>query len=484
MKTQSTRKDHRAGQATTPHQRVLVADDDPNIRQLLELTLSSDGYEVICASNGHELVRLAQERIPGLILVDLMMPQMDGYEAIRQMRNDTRTAHIPMLILTARSRTGDVVVGFESGADDYIAKPFDLAELLARVKSHLRRAAQRPVLNPLTGAPGGMLLSQELRHRLASDAPLALLYADLDNFKAFNDAYGFSRGDQAILLVAHIIQSVVAMQGNPDDFIGHIGGDDFAVLTTPDRVDAICRALIATFDREMLQLYPKDDRRRGYLTAADRHGILRRFNLMSISIGVATSQRRNFSDEEEFTRVAAEMKQFAKAQAGSSYAMDQRIADQRVADQSSATERRRAHQRNIVIVSDDGSLRSVLRSTLQGDNYPVQEAADIATLERWLDEEPPALVLADAQLGEPLWAFCTAHASVELGPPIVVLAYDDEEVERARAAGATACLQQPLPLTDIVACVGRLVRVPYDPGDNAARSVGSSQDGTDFLTTP
>jgi DNA-binding response OmpR family regulator len=124
-----------------PHQRVLIADDDPNIRQLLELTLRGDGYDVICASNGHELVRLAQERVPGLILVDLVMPYMDGYEAIRQMRNDTRTAHIPMLILTARSRSGDIVTGFESGADDYIAKPFDIAELLARVRSHLRRAA-------------------------------------------------------------------------------------------------------------------------------------------------------------------------------------------------------------------------------------------------------------------------------------------------------------------------------------------------------
>jgi DNA-binding response OmpR family regulator len=192
MNAQSIHPDDPSAQAVVPHQRVLVADDDPHIRQLLEVTLRSDGYEVICASNGHDLVRLAQERVPGLILVDLMMPQMDGYEAIRQMRNDTRTAHIPMLILTARSRSGDVVVGFETGADDYIAKPFDVSELLARVKSHLRRAAQRPVLNPLTGAPGGVLFAQELRHRMARGAPLALLYADLDNFKAFNDAYGFS----------------------------------------------------------------------------------------------------------------------------------------------------------------------------------------------------------------------------------------------------------------------------------------------------
>jgi DNA-binding response OmpR family regulator len=456
------------GQAIMPHQRVLVADDDPSIRQLLELTLRSDGYDVICASNGHELVRLAQERVPGLILVDLVMPQMDGYEAIRQMRNDTRTAHIPMLILTARSRSGDIVIGFETGADDYIAKPFDINELLARVKSHLRRSAQRPVLNPLSGAPGGVLFSQELRHRLVRGAPLALVYADLDNFKAFNDAYGFSRGDRAILLLAGIIQNILAMRGNPDDFIGHIGGDDFAVLTTPDRVDAICSALIATFDREVLQLYHPDDRRRGYLSAADRHGILRRFKLMSISIGVVTSERRAFSDEEEFTRVAAEMKHFAKAQSGSGYAVDQRVVRQRA-----STERRSARHRGILIVSEEGSLRAVLRSILQGDNYPVQEVEDVESLRRRLDDDPPALVLADAQLGAPLWALCTARAGTRRCPPIVVLAHDDDEIALARAAGATACLQQPLPLADIVTCVGHMLNGPCDPNEDMTRAVGS-----------
>jgi diguanylate cyclase (GGDEF)-like protein len=468
MKARLSQHDDLGGQAIVPHQRVLVADDDPSIRQLLELTLRSDGYDVICATNGHELVRLAQERVPGLILVDLVMPQMDGYEAIRQMRNDTRTAHIPMLILTARSRSGDIVIGFETGADDYIAKPFDINELLARVKSHLRRSAQRPVLNPLSGAPGGVLFSQELRHRLARGAPLALLYADLDNFKAFNDAYGFSRGDRAILLLAGIIQSILAMHGNPDDFIGHIGGDDFAVLTTPDHVDAICSALIATFDREVLQLYHADDRRRGYLSAADRHGILRRFKLMSISIGVVTSERRAFSDEEEFTRVAAEMKHFAKAQSGSGYAVDKRVVRQRA-----STERRSARHRGVLIVSEEGSLRAVLRSILQGDNYPVQEAEDVESLRRRLDEDPPALVLADAQLGAPLWALCTARAGTRRCPPIVVLAYDDDEIALARAAGAMACLQQPLPLADIVACVGHMLNGPCDPNEDMTRAVGS-----------
>src|SRR5215210_6933643 len=129
----------------------------------------------------------------------------------------------------------------------------------------IRRSAQRPVRNPLTGLPGGVLLAQAIRQRLTSKTPFALLYADLDNFKAFNDTYGFSRGDQALLFVASIIQRVMAAHGNPDDSIGHIGGDDFAMLITPERAEPICRALITLFDKEVLQLYDPEDQQRGYI---------------------------------------------------------------------------------------------------------------------------------------------------------------------------------------------------------------------------
>lgn len=122
--------------------RILIADDEPAVRQLLELVLRSQGYDVFVTQNGDQLVRTAQEWIPDLVIVDLMMPQMDGYEAIRQLRNDTRTAHVPMLILTARSTAEDVVTGFDTGADDYVTKPFNIPELLARIRAHLRRAAQ------------------------------------------------------------------------------------------------------------------------------------------------------------------------------------------------------------------------------------------------------------------------------------------------------------------------------------------------------
>jgi DNA-binding response OmpR family regulator len=433
--------------------RILIADDDPHIRQLLEMALSEDGYQVISASDGHELVRLAQDCAPNLILVDLAMPRMDGYEAIRQLRNDTRTAHMPMLILTARIGAKEIVTGFETGADDYIAKPFDLTELLARVKSHLRRSAQRPVHNPLTGLPGGVLLAQAIHQRLACKTPFALLYADLDNFKAFNDIYGFSRGDQAILFVASLIQRVMEGHGNPNDTIGHIGGDDFAMLTSPNRAEPICRALISMFDKEVLLLYDTEDWQRGYISGTDRYGILRRLSLMSISIGVVTTQRCGFSDQESLTRVAAEMKHHAKAQPGSTFAFDQRTNLKR-----SEIERRRAYSRTLLLLSDDRSLRAILGSTLRDAGYSVHEMVCVADAYRMIDApERAALVLADAQLGPALWEFCAKQAGDNSSPPIVVLAYDLQDITNAIAASATSCLRLPLPLVDIVACVEQLI---------------------------
>src|SRR5262245_57798108 len=304
--------------------RILIADDEQAVRQLLEVVLTSQGYEVLSAHNGDQVVRMAQERVPDLVLVDLMMPHLDGYEAIRQLRNDTRTAHLPMIILTTKSAPDDVVTGFETGADDYITKPFNIPELLARIKGHLRRAAQQPVRNPLTGLAGNVLLAEELKYQLSRPDPFAYLYVDLDNFKAFNDTYGPARGDRVIKLLAEVLLESAASHGTGDDFVGHIGGDDFAIITSPDVLDTLCAHIISTFDQQVRLLYDPEDLARGYLQGIDRQGVPRRFPLISLSIGVATNRNRTFADYEELSRVAAEMKQFSKQDPGSSYAIDVR----------------------------------------------------------------------------------------------------------------------------------------------------------------
>lgn len=399
--------------------RILIADDEPAVRQLLELVLRSQGYEVFVTQNGDQLVRAAQEWIPDLVIVDLMMPQMDGYEAIRQLRNDTRTAHVPMLILTARSTAEDVVTGFDTGADDYITKPFNIPELLARIRAHLRRAAQTPVHNPLTGLAGNVLLTEELKYRLRNGAPFALLYVDLDNFKAFNDTYGPARGDRLIKLVAEVLLEVVQQHGSSTDFIGHIGGDDFAVLTTPDRLDSICQGIIALFDKRVRDLYDPEDLARGYLRGVDRQGVPRNFPITTISIGVVTNRRRRFTDYDEVSRVAAEMKQYAKQLPGSTYAVDIRG----ISDQAVERDRRGSPPPPVLIVSADAALRKTIVPLLDEIDLRALEAPTVLDAERLLAYHPEtALVIVDARVGKHVRDFCKNLAQHQPDLPVIALA--------------------------------------------------------------
>lgn len=431
---------------------ILIADDDPSVRQLLELVLSSQGYAVLTAENGDQLVRLAQERMPDLLLVDLMMPQLDGFEAIRQLRNDTRTAHLPMLILTARSGPDDVISGFESGADDFITKPFNTPELLARIKSHLRRAAQRPVRNPLTGLAGNVLLTEELKYRIKRNEPFALLYLDLNNFKAFNDTYGFARGDRVIKLLADVmVESVVAHQ-REKDFIGHIGGDDFALITTPDAVQPLCEMIIAGFDERVRMLYDLADLGRGYLEGTDRQGVPRRFPITSLSIGGVTNLYRQFHDYEEVSRIAAEMKHFAKTRPGSIYEIDTRGAHPVPVSE----DRRGAPLPTVLIISGDEALTAHLLEVLNAHGYRSFSAPGVLDTHALLSHEPPPrLIVIDAQLGEPLWTLCDDLEHEQPKPWLLALLTCDNEEELAVRHGVQASLKQPFTDEEFLAGVQR-----------------------------
>ncbi|EFO80372.1 response regulator receiver modulated diguanylate cyclase [Oscillochloris trichoides DG-6] len=306
------------------NQTILIADDDESIRQVLMILLRSVGYRIELVGNGSDLIQRAQVIMPHLLLIDVMMPDMDGYEALRQLRNDTRTAHIPAIMLTARGEPKDLVHGFDSGADDYVIKPFNTVELIARVRSQLRRATRKPVRSPLTGLAGNVLIAEELRFRLRREEPFVLLYADLNNFKPFNDIYGFARGDRVIRLAADVIVACVARIGE-HDFVGHIGGDDFAIITTPQHITPICRAILTDFGLQVQELYDPADLERGYLEGVDRHGIYRQFPITTFSIGGVTNRYEQFAGPDEIGQRAAEMKAQAKSLPYGSYVVDGEI---------------------------------------------------------------------------------------------------------------------------------------------------------------
>ncbi len=454
---------------------ILVADDDPKVRELLHIFLEKAGYLVILAGNGIEAISMARENVPDVILVDVMMPQMDGFEVCRQLRNDTRIGHVPILMLTSRSALGDKLSGFESGADDYVTKPFNLDELLARIRALLRRTREIPVRSPLTGLPGNRLLEEELRYRLQSGGAWALLYVDMDNFKAFNDAYGFVRGDEAICLLARLIQEAVAEKGSPDDFIGHIGGDDFAIITRPEQAEAICKTLIERFDAAIPALYDPADLEQGYLRGYDRHGVPHRFPLMTISIGVVTNVNRAFSSPDEMGRVAAEMKALAKRMPGSTYAVDRRVSCARPPSQ--AERRGRPRPCEVAIAGAEQDLLQLLRMHLERAGRRVHLYFTGGELLSSVRSSVPSLIILDAwQEDGSVWDLCRELRSIpELQhQPILLLSTDAEDEERAFRLHMDAFLLKPFSLKQFSACVEDLIARCSPPPSTAGDGYGQN----------
>jgi diguanylate cyclase (GGDEF)-like protein len=257
-------------------------------------------------------------------LLDVMMPRIDGFEVAQRLRRNPQTSNTSIIMLTAKALSTDKVLGLTAGADDYIIKPFDPIELLARVKGTLRRAKEMRNLSPLTGLPGNIRIQEEIERMVREDRPFAVLYSDLDNFKAYNDQKGFVRGDRLIQATARIIQDAVVEFAGAEGFVGHVGGDDFVAVVPPDYAEDVGKRIVERFDAEVGEFYEKEDLERGYVEVEDRKGVLQELPLVGVSVGIATTQVRSFAHYGEAVAVATEMKQFAKRETRSSYAIDRR----------------------------------------------------------------------------------------------------------------------------------------------------------------
>lgn len=305
-------------------ERILVVDDDPDILQFVKINLELEGYDVDTAEDGREAVDKAMVDPPQLILLDIMMPRMDGLTALRRIRAHGTTGNTSIILLTARGLPEDRVRGLELGADDYITKPFDITELVARVKAVLRRTQAARDLSPLTGLPGNFRIGQEIETRIGTGEPFALIHCDLDNFKAFNDHYGFMRGDEVIRFCARCLGTATEEIGEMGAFVGHIGGDDFMTLVSAERAEEYCKRVIERFDDGILDYYDTADALRGYIEVIDRRGERYAFPMVSISLGVVTNVHRPIASQWEASAIAVEMKEFAKKRTGSSFEIDRR----------------------------------------------------------------------------------------------------------------------------------------------------------------
>lgn len=285
----------------------------------LSRELEERGYQVTTEPTVHAL--LARETWPALVLLDpSAMPPAVLSQVVRHPRRGDTT----LVVWQSADSEDRPSLGHELGADDIVDGRWTMADVAARLELAARRARRLLETSPLTGLPGNLAIRRQLARRAADGGPLAVIYSDLDEFKAFNDRYGFIRGDDVIRFCADCLRHAAVVCGDDSVFVGHVGGDDFVVLLRAESTDAFCDAAIAAWEQGIGAHYDATDRQRGHIVAVDRHGNAHKYPIASLSLGVATNRVRSFASPWHAAAVASEMKEYAKKQPGSNYQVDRR----------------------------------------------------------------------------------------------------------------------------------------------------------------
>jgi PleD family two-component response regulator len=285
--------------------RLLVVEDDVDIANMLKIYFSGMDFEVDVAHRGADALERTKQVLPHLIVLDIMLPDIDGYEVCRTLRTSTRTSHIPVIFLTQKDERSDKLQGLELGADDYITKPFDIEELKLRVTGAIRRSERESLTDPRSGLPAGRLIEEQLR-RIIREAHWALLDMRVNHFDPFKDVYGFVAADDVMRFTAMLIGEVVDELGTPNDFIGHAGGDNFVIITTPEAAPRIRQRVKERFAAEVLTHYNFMDRQQGFLQAPKADGVIEKAPFMTMAVGLISADQQSFADIREITELAAD----------------------------------------------------------------------------------------------------------------------------------------------------------------------------------
>lgn len=239
---------------------ILIVEDDLDLSEMLNAYFRVQGYDVLTAAWGKDAVKLSTEHSPDLVVLDIRLPDIDGYEVCRQLRTNRRTQNIPVIFLTEKRDRVDKLAGLELGVVDYITKPFDIQELRLRVRNSLRRAAQQTLVNPVTNVGEGQLVDERLNEVIQSPARWALLTIGIDGLDAFSDQYGFIASDDVLRAVTLMINNAIREVGNETDFIGHLSPHEFVIITDADHVGPIRERIEVRIKQSMEYFYPLKDR--------------------------------------------------------------------------------------------------------------------------------------------------------------------------------------------------------------------------------
>ena len=300
----------------------IIDDDESSLPIFKELFKTDKEFKFIGVKT--EQIDIALKNIPFLIIINEDAIDRDIIDLCQKIRKDEDNKITPIIVVSSNEAREHRLAVLKESVEYYIKKPVDTDYLYYTVKNLNRLLNINRRISALTGLPGNVQIHAELKKRISKKEEFSVLYLDLDNFKAYNDVYGFLKGDEIIEFTAQTILKCIHQLFLENSFIGHIGGDDFIAIISTTEVDEICQSIIATFDKEVEKFFTEEDLDRGYIEVANRKGVIEQFPLTSISIGVVIAEKGRFSNILEIGEVGAQVKHIAKTTMGSSYAINRR----------------------------------------------------------------------------------------------------------------------------------------------------------------
>jgi len=285
--------------------RILVVEDDFDISNMLRIYFGGQGYDVEVAPKGEEALASVSKKLPNLIVLDINLPDMSGYDVCIQLRTTKRTSHVPIIFLTQKDERSDKIRGLETGADDYITKPFDIEELKLRVVNAIQAADRVKNIDGKTNLPTGRLIEDHLRDLMRGDDDWTYIDIKINGYTSFSEVYGWTAGDEVLRFATIMIGEIVDQMGTSNDFIGNPGQDNFVVITHTANVESIIDKLTDEFENRVKQHYSFIDRERGYILVPGDDGE-KQVELMNLAIGSVSTRTHQFSDIREITELAAE----------------------------------------------------------------------------------------------------------------------------------------------------------------------------------
>lgn len=302
-------------------EKVLIIDDEVNNLDVLQARLRANNFNVLVCEDPIRGIKLATSENPDIILLDVNMPQMNGFEVCKRLKEDYSTAHIPVVLLTCMDDISYKIEGFEGGADDYMVKDrIDYREIAARIRSILRRLRTSRSANPLTGLPGNDDIIRRIAQVIRDGKPFSVAYVDIDNFKPYNDRYGFSQGDSVILSVAKTLREATQKAGLSSEFVGHIGGDDFVIIGDPYKMRNIADVAVKMVKMSAKNFYSENDQKRGGIEGMDRHGTRRFFPFFGITVAIVdVDPSRAPVTPDQVATIASKIKSELKKRGGNTF---------------------------------------------------------------------------------------------------------------------------------------------------------------------